>query len=561
MFLKYFDYLSPRITFYHNGFLSHTSIFSGIVSIIAIIFLVILIIYFFLDLIQRKDPNTFYFNSFIEDAGIYKINKTSLFHFVSLSEVYKGQTSNPEFDFESFNIIGIHVYIDNYLVNVKHNPFGIKGFDHWIYGYCDKSVNTEGLDDILNFEFFETSACIKKFYNATEKNYYEIGDPKFIWPEIAYGTFNDLNRIYGIFIQNCNNNTIKEILGPSYICKTKDQINEFFNFQGSRVLHLYFVNNYVNVKNYNKPNSKFFYRIENPLNKDQYSSNDINFNPSLVHSHNGLVFDHIREDIAYSFDRNDVYIGSNADKDIYIAYHFFLKNIVEYYERNYKRVQEIISSIGGINQAITIIGFYLNQLYNSFVVLSDTEFLLHSSIYNEKNNYKKKVNDLKNSRNKIKDLDNKFDDNKKKKNSNSKKIIDESKNNNNNFSECNKTDYDKSNNIFMNYKKTKDRKEKKSHINENLIDNKYIRKIDTINKENMNYINKDNNFWNFLLYIFTFKRKKKLFKIYENFRIKIISEEHLIRNHLQVYNLMRVTERKRYHLKSSYQLKDLIRLV
>ena len=29
----------------------------------------------------------------------------------------------------------------------------------------------KGLDDILNFEFFETSACIKKFYNSTEKNY------------------------------------------------------------------------------------------------------------------------------------------------------------------------------------------------------------------------------------------------------------------------------------------------------------------------------------------------------------------------------------------------------
>ena len=32
--------------------------------------------------------------------------------------------------------------------------------------------------------------------------------------------------------------------------------------------------------------------------------------------------------------------------------------------------------------------------------------------------------------------------------------------------------------------------------------------------------------------------------MYENFRIKIISEEHLIKNHLNIYNLLKVTEKK-----------------
>ena len=49
-------------------------------------------------------------------------------------------------------------------------------------------------------------------------------------------------------------------------------------------------------------------------------------------------------------DRNDVYIKNNDDKNIYLSYCFFLKNIMEYYERSYKRVQDVISSIGGINQ-------------------------------------------------------------------------------------------------------------------------------------------------------------------------------------------------------------------
>ena len=41
----------------------------------------------------------------------------------------------------------------------------------------------------------------------------------------------------------------------------------------------------------------------------------------------------------------------------------------------------------------------------------------------------------------------------------------------------------------------------------------------------------------------------------------MISEEHLIKNHLKIYILLRVTERKRLNMRNSYQLKDLINLV
>ena len=67
-----------------------------------------------------------------------------------------------------------------------------------------------------------------------------------------------------------------------------------------------------------------------------------------------------------------------------MVYCFFLKNMMEYYQRTYKRIQDVISNIGGINQAITIIAVYLNNFYNSFIVLYDTELLLNSSIHLEK---------------------------------------------------------------------------------------------------------------------------------------------------------------------------------
>ena len=64
-------------------------------------------------------------------------------------------------------------------------------------------------------------------------------------------------------------------------------------------------------------------------------------------------------------------------------YYFWLSNNEKYYERSYKRIQEVISNIGGINQVITTFAFILNKLYNNFIILSDTKNLLFSLIDSE----------------------------------------------------------------------------------------------------------------------------------------------------------------------------------
>ena len=45
--IKDLDYLSPTITLYHNRQLSHSSIVSGILSVIAILFIISYSLYFF----------------------------------------------------------------------------------------------------------------------------------------------------------------------------------------------------------------------------------------------------------------------------------------------------------------------------------------------------------------------------------------------------------------------------------------------------------------------------------------------------------------------------------
>ena len=398
MFIRQLDYLSPYVTFYHKGRLSHNSIFSGILSIIAVIFVIILAVYYALEIIDRTDPNTFYFNRFIEDAGVFQLNKTSLFHFIKNYKIIKGQVVNQGFDFTNFNIIGSYIYY-----NISILPPFV--FDHWLYGNCDKETNTEGLDDLLTDELLEKSACIKKYYRSQERIYYSIGDPQFIWPNISHGTLNDKNGLYNIMVKKCDNRIIGQILGEGSHCNNE---NHSFEDKSTKLLHFYFINNYINILNYDNPNSHFLYRIETPLSLSQYTQNDINIAPALIKTHNGLIFDNIEEQTSYIFDRNDVIIGpSNDGTNLYVVYCFFLKNIQEYYERTYKRIQDVISSIGGINQIITLIAIYLNSFYNNYIVLSDTEILLHSSIHYEKQMdnkndvYKYLRNELESSKKKI----------------------------------------------------------------------------------------------------------------------------------------------------------------
>ena len=86
MYFRYLDYLSPPITFYHEGYLTHSSFISIILSILSFIIIISLSVYFSLDIILRENPTAFYFNRYIEDAGIYPLNASSFFHFLSIAQ-------------------------------------------------------------------------------------------------------------------------------------------------------------------------------------------------------------------------------------------------------------------------------------------------------------------------------------------------------------------------------------------------------------------------------------------------------------------------------------------
>jgi len=540
MFIRNLDYLSPPITLYHEGSLSHSSIVSGILSFISFILIIAIAVYFSLDLIQRKNPAAFYYNRYIEDAGIFPMNSSSVFHFVSLSLAENNYVDNGV-DFHSFRVFGIDTYLTSYL-----NDANINHFNHWLYGPCKNGVDNGGERDILSsHSYFEKSACIKKYFDMDKQKYFDIGEPEFRWPVMAHGTYNAKSKFYAIILERCKEETINIILGgENNHCTTNKQLKEIMGL--SSIAHMFYVDYYVDVLNYKNPNNKFLNRVENVINFENYPMNNLNFNPVLLKTHNGLVLDNIEEKEAYLYERNDVLTFQSNGIEIYSVYCFFLSNNLKFYERKYKRIQDVISNIGGINQAITVIAFIINKLYNKFITLCDTENLLFSTIDLEKCIYKKDSNKFRESKQKryktLKTISEKG------------KVVNEKQNTKSNKA-INKTDLNTSKNKNLTF--NKDEIDKSKEKLNDLDNNSKIKLNEIITFKSK----KKKLFLHYIFFKLTFEKKNNYFKVYENLRMRMLSEHHLIRNHLNIYTLLKVTKSKRLTRKNSYHFNDLFQLI
>ena len=552
MLIKECDYLSPKITLYYKGLSSHSSIFSGILSLISIIIIISFGIYFSLDFIQKKNPDAYYINQFVEDAGEFPLNSSALFHFISLGEtdylnLYKG------FDFRSFRLIGFDTFQGGYLDK------DLEKYDHWLYGLCNNDSDTKGIGYLITDDNFKKSACIRKYYDSLEKKYYDTNEKEFKWPTLSHGNFNSNSRNYQLIVDKCDEDTLKLILGDNYHCKSENEIKEYFS--GNWGIYFYFVDQYIDVSNYKEPNKKFLFRIENALSRENFSINHLNFNPSLITTHDGMIFENIKKKSSYIYDRNDVFVyPEDLNNNIYMGYYLWLKNRMSNYERTYKRIQHIISDIGGISEFVTFVATFFNFFYKKYIILIDSEKIFFSFIEEkEKITEKNNENTFRiNIYNKLENL----------------------KDNQQNFESTKslasirlKFDKKKLNNLQTNLKMKNN-----SSIQQNLITNnsrelinfqkmitnkkyeyEYVKKINNNEKNILDSKIKKNNF-SFINYLFCkilCGEEKNNLKMYKNFIIKIISEEYYIKNHFNIYRLLKINENylndfnNKHHLKVS----------
>ena len=588
MFIKKMDWLSPPITLYFKGETQHRSIFSGILSICAYILVFAATIYYFLGYIQRENPKAYFFNRYIDDAGYFPVNATQMFNFIQINN--KRDNKVIPYDQTVFRAVGVDdAFYDEYY----QNPKILENKDHWIYGNCNNNTDTEGIAYLIDFDYYEQSACIRTFYDHNKKQYFKTGEAGFRWPVIEKGCSNPKRTYYGIILQRCDE--APEILksqGPT--CKTSEEITEEINLVG---LKYQIIDHYADILNYEKPFKKYFYEITSAITNGVFIINHLNFNPANMLTHNGIFFDNQVEERVYFFTQNEKHTVDQSNipegmstNGCLIGIYFWMQNTLQNYERNYDRLQDVLSSIGGIHRLILTFAGVLNLLANYFIILLDTEELV---LNRDEENFKNRKDDKRptilrkanqimfppkrvyiNKNNQQKTNyqrlmrdgiyiyskeNNNIRNEKEERNQNIYFIRNTASNNYyyENNKDKNYLKYKEQNNLVNkdNYSKRRigsyenndlTRRTIRSNTNRNMnedMHNYFINskneKEDNVDWENRPIEKQNFNWFHYIYYLICCQKNNPKISYYEDFRAKLISEENIIQAYLDVYQLLK----------------------
>ena len=603
MFFRKLDFLSPPITLYYKGDQSHSSIFSGILTIFVYSICLTFGVYYAIQFINKANPQVCYYNRYVEDAGEFPVNSSSMFNFIQILDTV--QNVPDVVDFDKLNIIGLEETIDIY-----QKDQNLSARNHWLYGPCNNSTDIEGIRELVTFPHFTESACIRKYFDKDAQKYYNTGERKFKWPEILHGCSHPNRTFYGIIIEKCRNESL-ELLGDGSYCKTDEEIATYITKSSINFL---LIDQFTDILNYTTPYRKYFYSISNGLFEESYTTNHLNLNPTKLISDEGTFLSNKKETLSYFFDLNEKVTAKPEGTGIYVAFYFWMQNRMQYYERVYEKVQDVLSDVGGLCSIVLTLAEIINNIVNQYINLFDTQNYLNeveaSNIY-DKNifRFKKKV---RKSKIKIKHNFNNASP-PKKFNQNEKNL--ENNNDSSNKSRIKNNEdidiFDKELKKPITFKTRKTKKKYSVRLNNNSLnknkllinvnnilnnDNGISRKkdhsliykkmnmkndIDSQSYSNLNFnvnnncLNKDKNiietheskdsnnnnnnknrkirFTQYLAYLFTFQKCQPNVQFITDFRIKMISEENIILTKLNLDKMQNKNNNENSHNKQNFE--------
>ena len=375
-YVKKVDFLSPPITLYFKGEGSHPSIPSAILTLIAYALVLAATIYYFLGFVNKDSPKAYFFTRYIEDAGTFPVNASSMFNYVQFID--KFDSTKLGVDFSVVRVVGVNkIYYEQYMDDTEVLD---GNYNFWVYGHCNSDSDIKGIEHLIDSTVYHNAACIREYYDYEKKQYFKTGEAGFVWPVVEKGCSNPKSTFYGIIIQRCDHAPAK--LKRDYLgeCGTKEYIDDAI----SKLSFKYqIIDQYADMLNYETPFIKYFYEVSSAITDGTYICNHLNFNPADMLTHNGFFFDNEEDEPSYFFTQNEKHTidqalleNDRSTNGCLMAVYFWMQNTLQHYERNYDRFQDFLSDVGGISSIITTIGYFLNLLINYYVTLLDTEELL-----------------------------------------------------------------------------------------------------------------------------------------------------------------------------------------
>ena len=363
------DFLSPPITLFHLERRTHTSKIGACLVLILIIICSSYTIFLLYNLISHKNMTYIFHKRFEYEAGYYSFNSSSVFHFIQIFSPQHGGY------FDKFDSRYIRAYTTYAQSNLSYANLDL--FDHWVFDLCRKGIDDKDIDPSLfqNVENFTNGVCIRYYYNSTEKKYYPYGNSNFNWPHLEHGISQRKNIYLTTIVQKCSNDSIiNEIFGK---CPSQKEIDDYVSRYFG--IYLYFTDNQVDPTNYNNPVTKYLQVVTTGIGTSQtYVESYMHFSPLRIKTKIGSLFGETHDINSFYFDFNRKGAANNAGEKYFTItrYYHLMQNNVQIYERRYNNIFDLFSQIGGIAQFAFYLFYWINYVYNQFVIDFDTNYLL-----------------------------------------------------------------------------------------------------------------------------------------------------------------------------------------
>ena len=316
---------------------------------------------------------------------------------------------------------------------------------------------------------------------------------------------------------------------------------------------------YADILNYTTPFTRYFYEVSSAIQDGIYIVNHLNFNPANMLTHSGFIFGNQVDEHSYSFIQNEKHTidqsnlsANQTTNGCLIGIYFWMQNTLQHFERTYDRFQDELSNIGGISNIIMTLGYFINLLISRYISLLDTEELIISRDkmnYGEKTNlsrrpnFKRKVNEIENRPRREYRAEEK---NLSSTNIGQFSLLSREKENlnNTNYIKNDEVEMNNCNNMSYNYKTNNNiLKEKKQNENVEI-------KKNSVRKTSKNKNQKDGeespikrhnfNWFKYIWYLICCKSNDNMIKFWENIRNSLISEENIIQNYLDIYQILKI---------------------
>ena len=365
--LNYLDFLSPPITLFHLERRTHTSKIGGFLLIIFLSICFGYILYLLIYIFSHNRVTSIFFKKFEFEAGFYSFNSSTIFHFIQIFSPDDGGYFDK---YDSKYIRAFTTYVHS---NFKESD--LKLYDHWVFDTCRKGIDDKDLDQSLfvNVVNFTNAVCIRHYYNSTEKKYYSLEEDGFFWPHLEHGIAQRNNIYLTTIIQKCTNDSIINKLFGN--CPNQNEIDDYISKYFG--IYLYFTDTQVDPTNYKMPVQKYLQTISTSIGTSQtYVESYIHYSPIKVRTNEGDLFGNSYEINSFYFDFNRKGSAINNPKYFTITkYYHLMQNNVQIYERKYSNMFDLFSEIGGVVQFLFNIFFWVNYMYNRYIIAFDTNSL------------------------------------------------------------------------------------------------------------------------------------------------------------------------------------------